>query len=36
MEAHGWRREHKIMNITQSYQLFSSLRKLGIRAHSWV
>jgi hypothetical protein len=36
MEAHGWRRGHKLMNITQSYQLFSSLRKLGIRAHSWV
>lgn len=36
MEAHGWRRGHKLMNITQSYQLFTSLRNLGIRAHSWV
>lgn len=36
MEAFGWRRNWKSNNMTQSYQLFTALRKLGIRAHSWV
>jgi hypothetical protein len=36
VEFSGWGLENKINNITESYQLFESLRALGIRAHSWV
>lgn len=36
LEHHGWGRQRKPMNITQSYHLFTTLRELGIRAHSWV
>lgn len=31
-----WGGHKKIMNITESYALFSELRHKGIRAHSWV
>jgi hypothetical protein len=30
--AHGWPNE----TLAQSYELFTRLRELGIRAHSWV
>ena len=36
VEYAGWGQDAKIHNISQSYELFSSLRELGIRAHSWV
>lgn len=36
MDFHGWGTQPKLMNLTQSYQVFHDLRKLGIRAHSWV
>mmetsp|Transcript_7997 Transcript_7997/g.13484 ORF Transcript_7997/g.13484 Transcript_7997/m.13484 type:complete len:359 (+) Transcript_7997:22-1098(+) len=36
MEHYGWNSGAKLMNLTQSYGIFSDLRKLGIRAHAWV
>jgi hypothetical protein len=36
VEFHGWGQKEKLMNTTESYKLFESLRKIGIRAHSWV
>lgn len=36
VEHMGWINKTRLMNITQSYQLFTDLRKKGIRAHSWV
>jgi hypothetical protein len=36
MEHKGWGTRPKLMDLTASYQLFLRLRKLGIRAHSWV
>mmetsp|Transcript_7175 Transcript_7175/g.11946 ORF Transcript_7175/g.11946 Transcript_7175/m.11946 type:complete len:103 (-) Transcript_7175:193-501(-) len=32
----GWNDKRKAMNLPQSYELFTELRNLGIRAHSWV
>lgn len=36
LEMRGWLLDDKIMNITESYQVFTNLRKAGIRARSWV
>ena len=36
MEHLGWGISKKLNNITESYQMFTNLRALGIRAHSWV
>ena len=36
MEHNGWGLEPKLANITQSYEIFTAMRNLGIRAHSWV
>lgn len=36
VEHRGWGLGQKINNITESYALFEKLRKIGIRAHSWV
>ena len=36
VEHMGWGTAKKIMNITESYALFGSLRAAGVRAHSWV
>jgi hypothetical protein len=35
-EHNGWGTSPKLMNITQSYGVFTKLRSMGIRAHSWV
>lgn len=36
MNYQGWGMQKKLMNITESYDLFMQLRDRGIRAHSWV
>ena len=36
MEFYGWGRTWKNMTLAQSYDIFTQLRNLGIRAHSWV
>jgi len=36
MEYHGWGRQPKDHDMAKSIQIFSKLRALGVRAHSWV
>ena len=36
LHKESWGKGAKLMNMSQSYELFYKLRKLGIRAHSWV
>jgi hypothetical protein len=36
MEHRGWGTRPKLMDLAGSYELFLRLRRLGIRAHSWV
>ena len=36
LHKESWGAAQKLMNMSQSYTIFSRLRELGIRAHSWV